>query len=122
MIDPVSRWKVMTKEIALSKSPQSRAKIKWKIAATKARYLNINNNESHPELSSFSFYFNFLNAAMDAAGSAEELFHKEGDLNRIYYMMMMTVDPTYRGRGIASSLITCCFEVGLNMACFESDQ
>jgi len=111
-IDPISRWKVMCKEIALSKSPQSRSKIKWKIAATKARYLNINNNESQPELSSFSFYINFLNAAMDAAGSAEELFLKEGNLNRIYYMMMMTVDPTYRGRGIASKLITCCFEVG----------
>lgn len=115
LIDPVTRWKLMCKQIALSTDSQSsKAKLKWKIAATKA-LLSVNNNDCQKEiqdLSSFSFYINFLNAAMDAAGSAEELFEKEENLKKIYYMMMMTVDPTYRGKGIASKLITCCFEVG----------
>ena len=53
---------------------------------------------------------------MDCAGSAGELFEKEKSLEKIYYMMMMTVDPTYRGKGIASKLITCCFEVNLSFA------
>jgi len=63
-------------------------------------------------LSSFSFYINFLNVALDSAGTAQELFEAETELQKIYYMMMMTVDPAYRGKGIASQLITCCFEVG----------
>jgi len=109
LIDPITKWKLMCSQIALAKSS---SKLKWKILATKARVLSTNNNECHPDLSSFSFYINFLNTAMDCAGSAEELFEKEKSLEKIYYMMMMTVDPTYRGKGIASKLITCCFEVG----------
>lgn len=62
-------------------------------------------------MSSFSFYINFLNAALDSAGTAQELFETENDLQKIYYMMMMTVDSSYRGRGIASQMITSCFEV-----------
>ena len=62
-------------------------------------------------MSSFSFYINFLNVALDSAGSAQELFEAQTELQKIYYMMMMTVDPGYRGKGIASQLITCCFEV-----------
>ena len=67
-------------------------------------------------MSSFSFYINFLNVALDSAGTAQELFEAEAGLQKIYYMMMMTVDPTYRGKGIASKLITCCFEVNLSFA------
>merc|ERR1711936_1328262 len=103
----MGKWKLMYSQL----STEQNSKLKWKIAATKARMLKFKNNEEQ-DLSSFSFYFHFLNTAMDQAGSAEELFNKETSLEKPYYMMMMTVDPTYRGKGIASKLITCCFEVG----------
>ena len=78
------------------------------------RYLNAN-NEAEPDLSSFSFYINFLNVALDSAGSAQELFEAEPGFQKVYYMMMMTVEPGYRGRGIASQLITSCFEVTITL-------
>ena len=62
LIDPITKWKLMCSQIALAKSS---SKLKWKILATKARVLSTNNNECHPDLSSFSFYINFLNTAMD---------------------------------------------------------
>ena len=49
--------------------------------------------------------------ALDSAGTLQDLFEAQPELKKIYYMMMMTVDPGYRGRGIASQLITSCFEV-----------
>ena len=107
LIDPITKWKLMYSQLSTEKN----SKLKWKIAATKARMLKFKNNEQQQDLSSFSFYFHFLNTAMDQAGSAEELFNKEKSLEKLYYMMMMTVDPNYRGKGIASKLITCCFEV-----------
>jgi len=109
-LDPVTRWKLLLSQIELSKNKKS-PRMKWKIGATKSRFLNAN-NEGEPDLSSFSFYINFLNAALDSAGTAQELFETENDLQKIYYMMMMTVDSSYRGRGIASQMITSCFEVG----------
>lgn len=109
-VDPVTRWKILLSQLELSKNRNS-PRLKWKIGATKSRYLNANNEgePGEPDLSSFSFYINFLNVALDSAGTAQELFEAETGLQKIYYMMMMTVDPGYRGRGIASQLITCCF-------------
>ena len=107
LIDPITKWKLMYSQLSNEKT----SKLKWKIAATKARMLKLNNNDPQEDLSSFSFYFHFLNIAMDRAGSAEELFNKEKSLEKLYYMMMMTVDQSYRGKGIASKLVTCCFEV-----------
>ena len=66
-------------------------------------------------MSSFSFYINFLNFALDSAGTIQDLFEAHTKLQKVYYMMMMTVDPGYRGRGIASQLITSCFEVKLSV-------
>ena len=109
LIDPITKWKLMYSQLSNEKT----SKLKWKIAATKARMLKLNNNDPQEDLSSFSFYFHFLNIAMDRAGSAEELFNKEKSLEKLYYMMMMTVDPSYRGKGIASKLVTCCFEVSI---------
>jgi len=110
LVDPVTRWKLLLSQLELSKNRNS-PRLKWKIGATKSKFLNAN-TEAEPDLSSFSFYINFLNVALDSAGSAGELFEAETELKKIYYMMMMTVDPGYRGKGIASQLITCCFEVG----------
>jgi len=110
LVDPLTRWKLLMNQVDLSKSSNC-PRLKWKIGAAKSRYLNAD-NEAEPDLSSFSFYINFLNVALDSAGTAQELFEAEASLQKIYYMMMMTVDPGYRGRGIASQLITCCFEVG----------
>lgn len=110
LVDPVTRWRLLLSQVELSRNNNS-PRLKWKIGAAKSRYLNAN-SEDEPDLSSFSFYINFLNVALDSAGTAQEVFEAETGLQKIYYMMMMTVDPGYRGRGIASQLITCCFEVG----------
>ena len=43
--------------------------------------------------------------------SLQEVFGAHAQMNKLYYMIMMTVNPDYRGRGIASQLVECCFEV-----------
>ena len=46
-----------------------------------------------------------------SAGSTEELFQKENDIKKVYYIDYITVHPEYRRRGIASKLISFSQEV-----------
>ena len=56
-----------------------------------------------------------LQAAIDlSAGSTEELFRKENDVEKLYYIDYITVHPEYRRRGIASKLISFSLEVKKN--------
>ena len=53
-----------------------------------------------------------LRAAIDlSAGSTEELFRKENDVQKLYYIDYITVHPEYRRGGIASKLISFSLEV-----------
>ena len=63
--------------------------------------------------SSCSLYL--LRAAIEvSAGSTEELFQKEKDVKKVYYIDYITVHPEYRRRGIASKLIYFSLEVSRN--------
>ena len=60
--------------------------------------------------SSCSLYL--LRAAIElSAGSNEELFQKENDIKKLYYVDYITVHPEYRRRGIASKLVSFSLEV-----------
>ena len=64
------------------------------------------------ENSSCSLYL--LRAAITlSAGSTEELFQKENDIKKVYYVDYISVHPDYRRRGIASTLISFSLEVKL---------
>ena len=41
----------------------------------------------------------------------QEVFEENSKFTNLYYMVLMTVNPEYRGRGIATSLVKSCFEV-----------
>ena len=53
-----------------------------------------------------------LRAAIElSAGSTEEVFQKETDIKKLYYVDYITVHPEYRRNGIASKLISFSLEV-----------
>ena len=55
--------------------------------------------------------FHLRAAISHSAGLPEELFDKESDLKKLYYIDYITVHPDYRRIGIASKLISFSLEV-----------
>ena len=62
------------------------------------------------ENSSCSLYL-LRTAITRSAGSPEELFEKETNVEKVYYIDYITVHPEYRRRGIAARLISLSLEV-----------
>ena len=48
---------------------------------------------------------------MDLAGTVQEVMELNPDINRVYYMAMMTVEQDYREKGIAGHLISKSLEI-----------
>jgi len=82
-------------------------------------YQRASMDQGHDEslFANYSFYTRFVMECFDQLGTTEDLFEVFPDYYKIYYMLMMTVNPDYRGRGIASKLIDCCFEVAKMAGC-----
>jgi len=70
-----------------------------------------------PDISNFSFFTRLTVHILDQAGKAEEVFEENSNFTNLYYMVLMTVNPEYRGRGIATSLVKSCFEVAELAGC-----
>ena len=58
-----------------------------------------------------SSYSSFIGTVLGSVGSPGELLEKEGDIERVFCLDIMTVQSAHRGRGIASQLIQCSIEV-----------
>ena len=68
-------------------------------------------SHQHSQPSPTEDYIRLVQTLLASAGDMTLLMEREPDLKKIFSMLLMTVDPDYRGRGIASNLITCSLEV-----------
>jgi len=82
-----------------------------------SRHLSREPPEIQSDISNFSFYTRLVVHILDQAGTAKEIFEQNSHFTNLYYMVLMTVNPEYRGRGIATSLVESCFEVAQMLGC-----
>ena len=76
-------------------------------------------NESDLEgtnLSKYSFFTWFLFYCLDLVGSPQDILKLSPDMNTIYYILLLGVEESYRGKGIAGNLV----DKGLELAKLEN--